>query len=219
MSLSNLLVVEGLPKSSLISFLFVLLIIRSACFFSKNGTPWCFTTFLKEQFVTIKHKKIIYSIFNMDKKYLYIYNNLINYTRNKDLYQSLGREDNFSDRLTVFLLHFSFFLKNFKNEDNKIILQEIYDFNFRQLELSIREIGYGDQSINKKMKDYINLFHSMVSEIHFWKNLTRLEKIEKFSVFLTDFKEIDELIDYFELFNEKLSKKTLNSYIKSVSNK
>ena len=37
------------------------------------------------------------------------------------------------------------------------------------LELSIREIGYGDQSINKKMKDYINLFHSMVSEIHFWE--------------------------------------------------
>ena len=25
------------------------------------------------------------------------------------------------------------------------------------LELSIREIGYGDQSINKKMKDYLNL--------------------------------------------------------------
>ena len=44
-------------------------------------------------------------------------------------------------------------MKIYKNEKNKIILQEIYDFNFRQLELSIREIGYGDQSINKKMKD------------------------------------------------------------------
>ena len=154
----------------------------------------------------------------MDEKYLYIYNNLINYTRNKDLYKSLNREDNFADRLTLFLLHFSFFLKNYKNEENKIILQEIYDFNFRQLELSIREIGYGDQSINKKMKDYINLFHSMVSEIHFWKNMTREQKIGKFSIFLTDFKEIDHLFDYFELFNENLSKKTLNFYIKSVSN-
>jgi len=45
----------------------------------------------------------------MDKKYIYIYNNLINYTRNKDLYKSLNREDNFADRLTLFLLHFSFF--------------------------------------------------------------------------------------------------------------
>ena len=154
----------------------------------------------------------------MNKKYIYIYNNLINFTRNKDLYKSLNREDNFSDRLTLFLLHFAFFLKNFKNEENKIILQDIYDFNFRQLELSIREIGYGDQSINKKMKDYINLFHSMISEIHFWKNLTREQKIEKFSSFLADFNEIDHLLDYFELFDENLSKKTLNSYLKSVSN-
>ena len=154
----------------------------------------------------------------MDEKYLYIYNNLINYTRNKDLYKSLDREDNFSDRLTLFLLHFSFFLKNFKNEENKIILQEIYDFNFRQLELSIREIGYGDQSINKKMKDYINLFHSMLSEIHFWENLNKIEKQKKFSIFFSDFGKIDYLLDYFEHFNDNLSKKTLNSYLKSVNN-
>ncbi|WP_435163977.1 ubiquinol-cytochrome C chaperone family protein [Candidatus Pelagibacter bacterium nBUS_25] len=154
----------------------------------------------------------------MNKKYLYIYNNLINFTRNKDLYKSLDRDDIFSDRLTLFLLHFAFFLKNFKNEENKIILQEIYDFNFRQLELSIREIGYGDQSINKKMKDYINLFHSMVSEIHFWNKLTRKQKLAKISIFLTDFKKNDQLLDYFEIFDENLSKKTLNSYLKSVSN-
>ena len=143
---------------------------------------------------------------------------MINFTRNKDLYKSLNREDNFSDRLTLFLLHFSFFLKNYKNEENKIILQEIYDFNFRQLELSIREIGYGDQSINKKMKDYINLFHAMISEIHFWEDLNKSEKLKKFSFFLTDFDDIEHLLDYFEQFNENLSKKTLNSYLKSVSN-
>ena len=154
----------------------------------------------------------------MDKKYIHIYNNLINYTRNKDLYKNLNREDNFSDRLTLFLLHFSFFLKNYKNEKNKKVLQEIYDFNFRQLELSIREIGYGDQSINKKMKDYINLFHSMVSEIHFWDDLTKSDKLKKISTFLGDFNNIDDLIDYFDEFNSNLSKKTLNSYLKSVSN-
>jgi cytochrome b pre-mRNA-processing protein 3 len=109
-------------------------------------------------------------------------------------------------------------LKRYKNSDNKIILQEIYDFIFRQLELSIREIGYGDQSINKKMKDYINLFHSMVSEIHFWNNLSKTQKLDKFSIFLTDFNKIDQLLDYFDLFDQNLSKKTLNSYLKSVSN-
>ena len=115
----------------------------------------------------------------MNNKYINIYNYLINYTRNKDLYISLNRNDNFSDRLTLFLLHFAFFLKNYKNEENKKILQEIYDYNFRQLELSIREIGYGDQSINKKMKDYINLFHSMVSEIHYWNSLENNDKKKK----------------------------------------
>ena len=154
----------------------------------------------------------------MNNNYIHIYNNLINLTRNKDLYKKLNRADNFADRLTLFLLHFSFFLKHFKNEKNKQILQEIYDFNFRQLELSIREIGYGDQSINKKMKDYINLFHSMVSEIHFWDNLTRSEKFKKISIFLSDFNNIEYLLDYFEEFNSNLSKKTLNSYLKSVSN-
>ena len=154
----------------------------------------------------------------MNNKYLLIYNNLINFSRNKELYQNLNRNDNFSDRLTMFLLHFSFFLKNFKNEENKKTLQEIYDFIFRQLELSIREIGYGDQSINKKMKNYINLFHSMVSEIHFWDDLSKEEKLNKISIFLADFKNNDVLLNYFEDFNSELSKKTLNSYLKSVSN-
>ena len=58
----------------------------------------------------------------------------------------------------------------------------------------------------------------MVSEIHFWNNLTKSEKIGKFSIFLSDFKEIEQLLHYFEVFNENLSKKTLNSYLKSVSN-
>jgi len=154
----------------------------------------------------------------MKQKYLNFYNNLINLTRNKDLYKSLNRDDNFSDRLKLFLLHFTFFLKNFKNDENREILQEIYDFNFRQLELSIREIGYGDQSINKKMKNYINLFHSMVSEIHFWDTLNKNEKLGKISLFLGEFGNIEFLLDYFEHFNANLSKKTLNYFIKSVSN-
>ena len=154
----------------------------------------------------------------MSNNYIYIYNSLINYSRNEYLYSFLDRKDDFSDRLTLFLLHFAFFLKNYKNHENKVKLQEIYDFNFRQLELSIREIGYGDQSINKKMKNYVNLFHSMVSEIHFWDTVNLDKKIQKISFFLEDFKKKDLLTEYFDDFNEKLKKKTLNSFIKSVSN-
>ena len=67
------------------------------------------------------------------------------------------------------------------------------------------------------MKDYINLFHSMVSEIHFWDDLSKSDKIEKLSIFLEDFNNIDDLLDYFDEFNLNLSKKTLNYYLKSVS--
>jgi len=150
--------------------------------------------------------------------YINFYNNLIKLTTNKLLYKNLNKQDSFNDRLLIFLFHFAFFLKNFKNEENEKILQDIYDFNFRQLELSIREIGYGDQSINKKMKDYINVFHAIISDIHFWHDLDILKKKEVISKFLENFSNIDELVAYFDKYLIDLSKKTLNSYLKSVIN-
>jgi len=150
--------------------------------------------------------------------YINLYNNLIKLTTNKLLYKSLNKQDSFNDRLIVFLLHFAFFLKNFKNEENEKLLQDIYDFNFRQLELSIREIGYGDQSINKKMKDYINVFHAIISDIHFWNDNDLVKKKEIISKFLENFTNIDELVEYFDTYLRNLSKKTLNSYLKSVIN-
>ena len=153
----------------------------------------------------------------MELVYLNLYNNLIKLSTNKELYLNFTRQDTFSDRLTLFFLHFAFILKAFKNKKNSDILQKIYDFNFRQLELSIREIGYGDQSINKKMKDYINLFHSIISEVHFWENYSKNEKIKKISLFFDNLKKIDYLVEYFDDFNLDLSKKNLNYFLKSVS--
>ena len=154
----------------------------------------------------------------MNDSYLKIYNNLIKLTTNKKLYSNLIKQDTFSDRLSLFLIHFAFLLKNLKDKENKNILQELYDFNFRQIELSIREIGYGDQSINKKMKDYVNLFYSIVSDIHFWNNYVNNEKEKIISKYLTNFDNFSVLVEYFDEFDQILSKKTLNSYIKSVSN-
>ena len=153
----------------------------------------------------------------MSINYLNLYNNLITLTTNKKLYKGLKKQDVFGDRLNFFLIHFAFFLKTYKSEKNQKILQEIYDFNFKQLELSIREIGYGDQSINKKMKDYINLFHSIVSTIHFWNNLSNKEKVKKLSNLFENFDHIDHLVEYFDEFEQKLLKKTLNSYLKGVN--
>jgi len=152
----------------------------------------------------------------MKENYIYIYNNLIELTRNKNLYKDFDKQDIFSDRLTYFLIHLAFFFKVFKNKDNKIVLQEIYDFCFRQLELSIREIGYGDQSINKKMKDYINLFHDMIDKFHFWEDSNNEDKLKILKKFATNSNNIPLLLEYFEKYMKTLKKNTLNSFIKSV---
>ncbi len=94
----------------------------------------------------------------MNSKYLNIYNNLIKLTRNKEIFEKLSNDETFSDRLILLMIHFAFFIKVYKKPNNKKEFQEIHDFFFKQLELSIREIGYGDVTINKKMKEYINLF-------------------------------------------------------------
>ena len=152
----------------------------------------------------------------MDYKYINIYNNLVALTRNKNLYINFKEQDAFSDRLIFLLLHFAFFLKVFKKDNDKEVLQDIYDFIFRQLELSIREIGYGDQSINKKMKDYLNLFYSMLDKIHYWEVSSIDQKRTILLAFLDKKADIIFLSDYFEKYYLNLLNNTLNSYIKGV---
>ena len=151
----------------------------------------------------------------MNYKYINIYNNLVKLTRNKELY-NIQSNDTFSDRLTLFLFHFAFFLKVFKTNNKKNELQEIYDYVFKQIELSIREIGYGDVTINKKMKEYINLFHSILSKIDNWNDLNDSNK----SKILTKYFPLNvnglNLTKYFDKYEILLSKTTLNSLIKGV---
>jgi cytochrome b pre-mRNA-processing protein 3 len=148
--------------------------------------------------------------------YLNIYNNLVGLTRNKELYKDFKDQDTFSDRMIFFLLHFTFFLKIYKNDNNKEMLQEIYDYVFRQIELSVREIGYGDQSVNKKMKDYLNLFHGMIDKIHNWEHLSNESKKEKLIIFLDNAQNSDYLVIYFDKYVKLLANNTLNSHIKGV---
>ena len=144
------------------------------------------------------------------------YNSLVEMTRNKDLYKNFKSQDEFSDRLVFFLIHLAFFFKVFKKEENTKVLQEIYDFIFRQLELSIREIGYGDQSINKKMKNYLNLFHSLIDKIHYWNDLEDNKKTEIFDTFIENSSNNQFLTEYFNNYYNILKNNTLNSYLKSV---
>ncbi len=152
----------------------------------------------------------------MNNKYINVYNNLIKLTRNKILYKDFSNQDTFSDRLIFFLFHFGFFLKVFKKNNDKKIIQNIFDYNFKQLELSIREIGYGDVSINKKMKTYINTFYSILDKIDSWENLSTSKKGKIISSYLNNNGITLNLVDYFDNYLSNLSNNTLNSYIKGV---
>ena len=152
----------------------------------------------------------------MSNNYIHIYNNLVNLTRNKELYNNFNNQDTFSDRLIFFLLHFAFFLKIYKENNDKKLLQNIYDYIFRQVELSVREIGYGDQTINKRMKDYLNLFYGMIDKIHDWEALSDKSRTKILEIFLDNATNSQYLVNYFEKYRLKLINNTLNSYIKGV---
>jgi len=139
-------------------------------------------------------------------------------TRNKNLYKDFLKQDVFSDRLIFFLFHFAFFLKTFKNEDNKKVLQNIYDHCFKQLELSIREIGYGDVTINKKMKTYINTFYLILNKVDKWNSFQIKEKRFILESFLKINISSDFLPNYFDNYSLELSNNTLNYYLKGVIN-
>ena len=152
----------------------------------------------------------------MNTLYINFYNNLVKLTRNKNLYKFLDKEDTFSDRLTFLLLHFAFFLKIYKKSEKKKILQSIFDSFFRQLELNIREIGYGDQTVNKKMKDYINFFYSILDKLDTWETININKKNNFLSEILDTSKELSYLIDYFEEYRQNLTNNSLTSHLKGV---
>ena len=154
----------------------------------------------------------------MKYNYLNIYNNLIKLTRNKNLYLKLEKEDTFSERLIFLFFHLALFLKHFKSTIPSKNLQELFDFIIRQIELSIREIGYGDASVNKKMKDFINLFYFIANEIEkndFSDSKNLLNLLRKH---LNIDKNLDFYAYYFNKYRIFLTKNTLNNFTKDILN-
>jgi len=154
----------------------------------------------------------------MKHNYLNIYNNLIKLTRNKKLYLNLEKDDTFSERLIFLFFHLALFLKHFKSSIPAKNLQELFDFIIRQIELSIREIGYGDVSVNKKMKDFINLFYSIVEKIETLDVSDNQKQLNLLKKYLNTDKNLDFYVDYFNKYRLFLKKNTLNTFTKDIIN-
>jgi len=154
----------------------------------------------------------------MKINYLNIYNSLIRLTRNKKLYLKLEKQDTFSDRLIILFFHFGFFLKYYKSKIVKKELQKLFDFLIKQIELSIREIGYGDVSVNKKMKEFINLLYMILEKIEFWEKINTVSKLQLIEDYLNINKNSEYFVDYFEKYRIFLTKSTLNNFTKDILN-
>ena len=117
----------------------------------------------------------------------------------------------------LFLLHFAFFLTSYKDANDKKLLQNIYDFIFKQIDASLRESGDGDVSVNKKMKTYINVFHSIIPQIEKWndKNIDNKNDILKKYLFYNN--KLPILASYFDKYLIYLTNKNLNFFTKSVN--
>jgi len=130
----------------------------------------------------------------------------------------LEKQDTFSDRLILLLFHFAFFIKNYKSEITKVEMQNLFDFVIKQIELSIREIGHGDVSVNKKMKDCVNLFYSIANNTEQWNSFNFNDKSKLFNNFLNIDKNLDFFVKYFDKYDDYLSKNTLNTFTKDILN-
>ena len=147
--------------------------------------------------------------------YLNIYNNLIKLTRNKTLY-NIDKQDSFYDRMVILFFHLGFLLKEYKNKEPKDNLQKFFDYCIRQIELSIREIGYGDATINKKMKEYVNLLFSIIDKINEWENIDNVKKKEILKIYIQDMSDFEIYLEYFEKYRIFLSKNSFNNLTKDI---
>ena len=118
--------------------------------------------------------------------------------------------------MIILFLHLSFLFKIYKNIETKDDLQEFFDYCIRQIELSIREIGYGDATINKKMKEYVNLLFSIIDKISVWESVDINKKKEIISIYVEDQINNENIVNYFEKYRIFLTKNSFNSLTKDI---
>ena len=105
-----------------------------------------------------------------------LYNNILLLSRNKLFYTKFDLTDTFQNRIHLIFIHISFlFIKvnhNEKRKIYKIFYQKLFDFLFKQIELNMREIGYGDILVNKNMKFLIKSFYNVLLYCEKYKEKT-----------------------------------------------
>ena len=125
-----------------------------------------------------------------------LYNTLLTLSRNLFFYNKIKLNDTFETRIYLMFFHFSIMMIIFKKKEKKFE-QSAYDSLFFNIENNLRELGYGDVAVNKKMKDLNKILYDILLKINNSENDSF--KINK-----------SLIIKYFNQLNDKDSQKYLD---------
>ena len=95
-----------------------------------------------------------------------IYQNIVEISRSKFFYLDLKLKDDFETRFDLIIFHafiIFFYYKNLR-QGKSGISQELFDFMFSDFENNLREMGFGDIAVNKKMKVFITAFYGRIAQ-------------------------------------------------------
>ena len=154
-------------------------------------------------------------------KYNDLYNKIISLTREKFFYTEIYLKDEFITRIYLVLFHLGFILELLKkNNKNKKLAQNIYDSFFINIDLHLREIGHGDVSVNKKMKDLIKLFYEILLYCEQWDIMGSKNKMKFLKNLFDNNNEMNfdkqKLLIYLDNYRYNLKDISLNFLIKGI---
>ena len=107
-----------------------------------------------------------------------LYISLLELSRNIFFFNKINLKDNFETRVYLMFFHFSILLLIHKKKGKKFD-QKAYDNFFYSIENDLRELGFGDVYVNKKMKDLNKILYDILlklEKLHGNSNLFGLNK-------------------------------------------
>ena len=103
-------------------------------------------------------------IFKRKKHNSDLYNTLLLLSRNIFFYKDLNFNDSYETRIYLMFFHYSVILLTLKLKGVKPD-QTNYNNLFFHIENNLRELGFGDVSVNKKMKDLNKIFYDILIKL------------------------------------------------------
>ena len=122
-----------------------------------------------------------------------LYSNILLLSRHRLFYTKFDLIDTFQNRIHLIFIHISFiFIKTKQNDESKIykiFYQEIFDLVLNKIELNMREIGFGESTINKNMRFLVKTFYSILFSCEKYKEMNPDTK----NLFLNKYLELDNI--------------------------